>query len=87
MKPPREALLSVSGKLIGMYPPLDGEMVHGGAQILSQGQDIDTGVTQIVHRLSDFAPGFAEAQHQAGFGQDRRSVNLGVAQYVECLGV
>ena len=47
-------------------------VLHRGLQILADGQEIDVGDPQIVHDLHDFRLRLAQADHQAGFGEDRR---------------
>ncbi len=60
-------------------------MVDGGAQILAESDDIDLGGAHVVQCLFDFGFGFAQAQHQAGLGQDLRSMRFGMSQDIQGL--
>ena len=48
-------------------------MFARGLQILSDGEKIDVGGTQIIHHLQHFIALFAEPNHDSGFGE-----NLGI---------
>ena len=45
-------------------------MLDGRLEILAEGQEIDPGDAQIIHHLHHLGAAFAEAEHQAGFGEN-----------------
>src|SRR5690606_29830385 len=53
----------------------------------AEGQDVDVGGADVVHRLLDFLVGFTQAQHDAGLGQGLGRVGLGMGKDVQCLVV
>ena len=52
-------------------------------QILADGEEIDAGGAQIVHDLHDLVAAFAEADHQAGFGEALRIQFLGAFEQAQ----
>src|SRR5271167_3754892 len=60
----------VFGEFVGCNESLDGRVFDGRLEVLADGEEIHVGDAQIVHHLHDLGPGFAEADHQAGFGED-----------------
>jgi len=59
----------VSGELVGADPSGDGQVVAGGLKVLADGEDIaGCGGDDIAHELFDLGIGFADADHDAGFG-------------------
>ena len=79
--------LRVVLELVGRDVALDGEVVGGRAEILSEGQDVDAGGSKVVHRLHDLVVALAQAEHEAGLGQDVGAVLLCVRQDGERLVV
>ena len=60
-----------------------GQVVARGAQILADGEDVATGGGEIAKDLEQLVSFFAEADHDAGFGEAFRAQLLGVAQQLE----
>ena len=53
----------------GSHIAQHGQVMSTGLQILPKGQHGDAVITQILHDLQNLVVGFAQAQHQAGFGR------------------
>jgi hypothetical protein len=45
-------------------------VLHRGLEVLADGEEIHGGAAEVVHHLQHLAPPFAEADHQAGLGED-----------------
>ncbi len=71
-KPRARAIVAYSANASGVTNSGDRGVLHRRLQVLADGEEIDIGHAQIVHHLQDFGAGFAEPDHQAGFGEDRR---------------
>ena len=55
-------------------------MLRGRLQILPDGEEIDIGAAQVVHHLVDLLPALAEADHEAGLGEEGGVELLGALQ-------
>ena len=54
-------------------------------QVLAEGEDVHADGAQVIHGFQDFLIGLAQAQHQAGLGDDRGAMALGVLQHPQGL--
>ncbi|MNS29386.1 hypothetical protein D3C72_613840 [compost metagenome] len=52
-----------------MHEALHRQVTARGLQVLAEGQHVDVVLAHTQHDLDDFLVGFAQAQHQAGFGR------------------
>ena len=77
----------VVGEFLGRDEAIDRGVLHRRLQVLADGEEIDVGDAQVVHHLGDFGPGFAEADHQAGLGEDRRDPLLHAVEQAQRLVV
>ncbi len=65
-----EAVAFVGGELVGVDPAVDGEVLLGGLEVLADGEDIDIVGAKVAEGLEEFFVGFADADHEAGFGDE-----------------
>ena len=56
---------------------MDGQMIFGGLQVLTNGHHVNTALLQIGQNSPNFLGGFAQADHEAGFGPQPRFFDAG----------
>ena len=70
------ALGFVVGEGVGVDESCDGQVVGGGLEVLADGEDIAGALggggesDDVLHQLGDFVVGFADADHDAGLGDE-----------------
>ena len=72
-----EAPLPVGLKFFWGYVSLHGSVGGCWAEILADGEKVDIGPAQIVHHRVDLRLALAQAEHDAGFGEELRIERLG----------
>ena len=59
------------------------QIARARLQVLAHGEHVDVVAAQVTHHVDDLVIGFAQPQHQAGFGQAFRAARLEHAQQLE----
>ena len=73
----------MAGELVGVDPPIDGQ-VHGrGLQVLAHREDVATGLHEVVHRGFDLVRSFAHPQDEVGLRDHARVEACGDPKHVE----
>ena len=60
----------VVGELFRGGEAVDGGVLDRGLEVLTEGEEVDVRDAEVVHDLADLGAGLAEADHEAGFGED-----------------
>ena len=80
---PRLALGAEIVELLRRDEAVDGGMLAGRLEILADGEEIDVRRAEIVHQRKHLGLGLAEADHDAGFGEDARLELLGALEQAQ----
>ncbi len=66
------------GKFLGRYVAFDRQTFFVRLEILTDGHDVARNLSQIAHQIDDLFKLFAEAGHDAAFGEHRRELRVAI---------